>query len=164
MLWASGWRIGAGQMFPARLVQKPSSVPTLLPARPSFGYQDNLPVQWAYLMRRHIFIWKWKQLPIKGILPRCDVGSTDSRFASRHPNIPATEFAPVFSRQLTALGYWSVCLSVILLADRLCMCLLAKCTTLFVAAFHCAVVARASIVLHTRTLCERIPVLKNLRK
>jgi hypothetical protein len=33
-------------MFPTAVVQKPSSVPTLLPARPSFGYEDNLPVQY----------------------------------------------------------------------------------------------------------------------
>jgi hypothetical protein len=33
------------KLFDIRLVQKPSSVPTLLPARPSFGYQDNLSVQ-----------------------------------------------------------------------------------------------------------------------
>jgi hypothetical protein len=44
--WASGRRIGAEQMFPTRLVQKPSSVPTLLPPRHSFGCQDNLPVQY----------------------------------------------------------------------------------------------------------------------
>jgi hypothetical protein len=45
ILWASGRRIGAEQMFPTRLVQKPSSVPTPLPARPLCGYQDYLPIQ-----------------------------------------------------------------------------------------------------------------------
>jgi hypothetical protein len=39
-------------MFPTRLVQKPSSVPTLLPVGPSFGYQDNLPV--VYLLREQV--------------------------------------------------------------------------------------------------------------
>jgi hypothetical protein len=32
-------------MFPIRLVQKSSSVPTILLTRPSCGYQDNLAVQ-----------------------------------------------------------------------------------------------------------------------
>jgi hypothetical protein len=36
-------------MFPTRFVQKPSSVPTLLTARPSLDYQDNLLVQYVYL-------------------------------------------------------------------------------------------------------------------
>jgi hypothetical protein len=34
-------------MFPTRLVQKPPFVPNLLPARPSFVCQDNLPVQYG---------------------------------------------------------------------------------------------------------------------
>jgi hypothetical protein len=42
ILWASGRRIGAEQMFPTRRVQKTSYVTTPLPARPSFGCQDNL--------------------------------------------------------------------------------------------------------------------------
>jgi hypothetical protein len=33
-------------MFPTSLIQKPSSIPTLLPARLPFGYQDDLPVQY----------------------------------------------------------------------------------------------------------------------
>jgi hypothetical protein len=37
-----GLKIGTEQIFPARLVQKLSSGPTLLSAHPSFGYQDNL--------------------------------------------------------------------------------------------------------------------------
>jgi hypothetical protein len=37
--------IGAEQMFPTTPTQKASSILTLLPARPSFGYQDYLPVQ-----------------------------------------------------------------------------------------------------------------------
>jgi hypothetical protein len=47
ILWASGRRIGVEQMFPTRLVQKPSSIPTLLPARPSLVHQDNLSVQYS---------------------------------------------------------------------------------------------------------------------
>jgi hypothetical protein len=35
VLWASDRPIGAGQMFPTRLVTKPPSDPTLFPARPS---------------------------------------------------------------------------------------------------------------------------------
>jgi hypothetical protein len=35
VLWASDRTIGAGQMFPTRLVKKPHSGPTLLPAPPS---------------------------------------------------------------------------------------------------------------------------------
>jgi hypothetical protein len=50
ILWASDRRIGAEQMFPTRLVQKPSSFSNLLPARPSFGYQDNLPVVYLPFM------------------------------------------------------------------------------------------------------------------
>jgi hypothetical protein len=51
---ASVRRIGAEKIFPTRVVQKPSSVPTLLPARRSFGYDDNLPVQYVPLNRwRH---------------------------------------------------------------------------------------------------------------
>jgi hypothetical protein len=41
-------------MFSTRLVQKPSSAPTPLSARPSFGYQDNLPVQ--YMNCDHQFV------------------------------------------------------------------------------------------------------------
>jgi hypothetical protein len=54
-------------MFPTRLVQKPSSVPTLLPAHPSFGYQDNLAVQCVYSVSYPLyffvnslcFVWVW---------------------------------------------------------------------------------------------------------
>jgi hypothetical protein len=54
ILWASGRRIGAEQMFPTGLVQKPSSIPTLLPACLSFGYQDNLPEQyWDHFYLNH---------------------------------------------------------------------------------------------------------------
>jgi hypothetical protein len=34
-------------MFSTRLAQKPSSFPTLLPARTSFGYQDYILVQYS---------------------------------------------------------------------------------------------------------------------
>jgi hypothetical protein len=48
ILWASGRRIRAEQIFLTRLIQKPPSVSTLLTARPSFGWQDNLPVQYVF--------------------------------------------------------------------------------------------------------------------
>jgi hypothetical protein len=60
ILWASGRRIGAEQMFPTRPVQKPSSVPTLVPARPSFGYQNNLPV--VYLpTQKNVYLYPFPQ-------------------------------------------------------------------------------------------------------
>jgi hypothetical protein len=37
------------------LVEKPSSIQNFLPARPSFGYQDNLPVQRSHIKMRICF-------------------------------------------------------------------------------------------------------------
>jgi hypothetical protein len=44
---SNGLRIGKEQMFPTRLVQKPSFVLNLLPTRPSFGSQDNFALQYV---------------------------------------------------------------------------------------------------------------------
>jgi hypothetical protein len=48
LLRASGQRNGLEQMFPTTLMQESSSIPSLLPARPSCGYHDNLPGQYHF--------------------------------------------------------------------------------------------------------------------
>jgi hypothetical protein len=58
MLWASGQRIGIEQIFTTRLVQKPSSILTLLHTHLLLGYQDDLHVQYVW-NRNHIVNESW---------------------------------------------------------------------------------------------------------